>query len=456
VKPYLFDNEIHRTIATRVMAYWDQHERAPGPAHTPDLVADILEDPENRRADAYRSVLNNMLALHDDKQLNPQYVIDQLQTFLRLQQAKHLIIESADKLTEKQQLALPEVQQKWANFLRSDPNPPLDDAVRLGDIDSFVREFEHYNRREFTSGIPLLDHHYVVPTRGLLSLLLGTVSSGKSWYLVHLGRRALMQAQKVLHVTLELPTREVRARYHQNFCAVAKYQSYLTTPITTLTTTPGMPDGHKHLTGFGHDQLTAKFCLQDAGLGSKLKNFHRTRLAMLNNLVIKQFPAQTLTVPQLHGYLDQLQLTHGFVPDLLLVDYLGLLKTGSDNHRIDLGRQVVELRGLASARNLAVVSVHQLNREAQKLKTVTSEHVAEDFSMIATADYVLVLNRSKLEQPHKLARLWVEKAREGEAHFGVVLAQNYQHGQFVVNSAPLGDADRYWRMVEGLTHPGSG
>jgi hypothetical protein len=67
------------------------------------------------------------------------------------------------------------------------------------------------------------------------------------------------------------------------------------------------------------------------------------------------------------------------------------------------------------------------------------------------ADFVLVLNRSPAEQPHKLARLWVEKAREGEAHFGVVLTQNYQHGQFVLNSARLGAAEQYWRMVEGLT-----
>jgi replicative DNA helicase len=444
VQPHQFENEVHRTLAQRAAEYWRQHGQAPGAAHTADLVDDIISDPNNKRAATYRGVLNNMLALWDNG-INTAYVLEEIHAFRRMQEFKRALLQSADALSAKQHLAIGEVEDMWRQLLRQQPRPAFERGERLDDIDGFVAELRRQDEREFNSGIALLDHRYVVPTRGLLSLLLGAVSAGKSWYLINVGKWALRQHQKVLHITLEMPSRSVRGRYHQNFHALARWPEKLTTIVTRL-----QLDDAGQLVGFARQPLTARFCVdRDPQLAKQLKRLYRYP-HLLRNLLVKFFPPQTLTVSQLQAYLDQLELVDKFVPDLILLDYVGLMKTAADNQRIDLGRTVMELRALASERQCAVVTAHQVNREAQKAKIIGREHVAEDFSMIATADFVLLLNASEREQQLGLARLWVDKGRETEHGFGAVLSQNYAHGQFVLQSAPL-VSEPYWRLVDTFT-----
>jgi hypothetical protein len=116
IKPYMFENEVHRTLAVRIFDYWKKWKRAPGKIHTPDLVADILEDPDNPRAAAYRSVLVGMVATTDEG-INTDYVLDRVKTFLRLQSLKKTILESAELIESRQHLAIEEVEGKWNKHL---------------------------------------------------------------------------------------------------------------------------------------------------------------------------------------------------------------------------------------------------------------------------------------------------------------------------------------------------
>ena len=46
---------------------------------------------------------------------------------------------------------------------------------------------------EFSTGIKELDQRNIVPTRGALSIFIAPSGFGKSWFLIHLGKQALMQ-----------------------------------------------------------------------------------------------------------------------------------------------------------------------------------------------------------------------------------------------------------------------
>jgi hypothetical protein len=435
VQPHQFDNEVLRTIATRAANYWHTHNQAPGVAHIADLVDDIISDPENRKGPIYRAALTNMIALWDSG-LNPDYVLDEIQTFLRMQSFKRTLLKSADVLSEKQELAIGEVEDMWRELLRDQPRLTEQFGLRLGDLGGVVSYLQQRNSREFSTGIPELDRAYVVPARGTLMVTLAKVGAGKSWWLVHLGRQALMQGQRVLHVTLELSEEELRLRYLQNLSALARYPADAVSEVTTLMVEDG------RLIGFGRGRNRAEFVLDrndgdDSQLRAQLVQRHGFKIGALNRIRLKYYPSRSLSIARLHGDLDYLQEVERFVPDLVLVDYLGLAKTNTEQHRLELGQWVEGLRALAIERQVAVAAAQQVNRSAQDANIIGSGHIAEDFSIVATADIMLMLNRTAVETQHQLARLWVGKARNARDGFGVVLSQNYQHGQFHLNSAPL-------------------
>jgi hypothetical protein len=163
------------------------------------------------------------------------------------------------------------------------------------------------------------------------------------------------------------------------------------------------------------------------------------------NFRIKRFAPQTLTPGMLRGYLDSLELTERFIPDLILLDYAGLMKTDSKNQRIDIGRNVVELRSIAVERNMAIVTVHQSSKAGATAESVRSVHVAEDWSVVHTADSILTLSATETEKSLGLARLYVEHARMQKDHWGLLLTQALPIGQFVRQSIAL--PDDYWEHL---------
>ena len=110
-------------------------------------------------------------------------------------------------------------------MLRPHENTTFDAGVALGDLDYWEAQRERHEYDEFVTGIAVLDRRQVVPARGTLNILLGVTSHGKSWWLINLGKHALMHRKKVLHVTLELSAAEVQNRYLQNFFAVAGFDT---------------------------------------------------------------------------------------------------------------------------------------------------------------------------------------------------------------------------------------
>jgi len=163
-------------------------------------------------------------------------------------------------------------------------------------------------------------------------------------------------------------------------------------------------------------------------------------------LVIRQFPTGALTVRELKAYLDSLEMSQRIVPDLLLVDYADLMSVGTRDYRHELSTLYKDLRGLAVERNIAVATASQANRESSGKKFITGRGVAEDFSKIATADVVITYNRTEAEMRLGTARLYVDKGRNEEDKFSVLIAQNYKTGQFCLGSTRM--MDRYWRALE--------
>jgi hypothetical protein len=252
----------------------------------------------------------------------------------------------------------------------------------------------------------------------------------------------VLNGLSVVHVTLEMSEEKNAQRYVQAFFAVAKR------PEPALVQKIKREEKGKFL--LIPRKVKPKLHLDDAMIRRKLKRkMLRFRDRVLKNIIIKQFPTGKLTVSQLEGYLDNLEATEQFVPDLLIVDYPDLmdLQTDSQQYRIGLANVYKRLRGIAVARNMALAVPTQSNRAGSGAKFVGRKNVAESYTKIADADVVLTYSQTDLEKKLHLARLSVIAGRNDEDNVTVVLAQNYALGQYVVDSILMNK--EYFQIVGG-------
>jgi hypothetical protein len=431
--PLLFEGD-YRIVAERAIAYWRKQNRAPG-VHTSDLFADILDDPKNKRRATFQRILRNMHQLSEG--MNTQYVLQVLRDHTRVAQLKDGIFKAAEQLEQHEQLAIGDVEEIINELLRV-REIGFEPGLRLRDVDK-VFDFLESQQSEFVTGIRELDRRHIVPARGQVQLWLAPTGRGKSWALGHVGKHALLQRKRVLHVSLEMRGEEVAQRYYQSLFSIPKHPGKI--KISTF----DQDDETGKIEAYDYDTVKPVFSLDDRAARRRVKKlvagFNKEKL-----LVIKKFPMRSLTVNQLDAYLDTLEATENFIPDMLILDYIGVMKTDARDHRISLGRTFEDFHGLIERRNMAGVTAAQVSRAGAEAAFVKSTHVSEDWSLIHTTDTAVTYTATDDEESLGLARLFVAKGRQEKDKFGLVITQSYAMGQFCLQSAPL-VAD-YYKHVE--------
>jgi hypothetical protein len=111
-----------------------------------------------------------------------------------------------------------------------------------------------------------------------------------------------------------------------------------------------------------------------------------------------------------------------------------LMDVNVRDYRISIGKLAQNLRGLASMRNFALMTVAQGNRLSKEAKQVTSNHVAEDWSIVATSDTFITYSQTDEEKNQGLARILVDKSRKSNDKWLALITQSYDMGQFCIDS----------------------
>jgi hypothetical protein len=436
IEPTLFEGEL-RTIVERCIDYWRQHNQAPK-QHTQDLVADIIDDPHNRKAQTYNNILVAMLELSES--INADYVISKLSTFHRTQRLKDAVWRSAQRLESGDELAITEVEEIWNDLLHTreiDFKPGLY-------LSNYERVIENLQSRqaEFVSGIEEFDKRRFVPARGAVTLFLAPTGRGKSWWCIDQGARAFLQRKKIAHVTLELTEDEVAQRYYQRLFAMPKR------PEPRFVSTTLKVDKLGRFEDSEQEIIEPDFTFADPNVADEFQ----TRVSHLgtrfDNIIIKKFPMRSLTMNGLRAYLDNLEVVEKFIPDMLILDYIGVTRTDVRDHTNALGRNGEEFKGVCEEWNVAGITAQQTGRISALSTTVNMTQISEAWSLTNSADQVAVFSCTDTEHKYGLARLYIAKARSEEDHFGVLITQNYKIGQFCIDSMLL--ESRYFDYLKDL------
>lgn len=433
VEPELFSSAIYRDIVKRCYAYIDRYGKPPAD-HLPDLMEDVLTKGD-QNATLCGDILNFAYDHWNGGGVNEQYVIEQLERFIRLQTLKIGVTRAVESLSEGDD-AQAEVELEKALHTRLalfNPGLTLEEGFKTA---------LHNPRVDVVNlGIKQLDQYSLGPARGELLQFIAPPKRGKTWFLVHICKRALIQRLNVVYITLEISQELIWQRLMQSFFSVARRKVPIT--LTRLLT-----DDLGRLVKLEKDKMQDRLALDDPGIGKVLRD-KLMKIHGRGNVIIKGFPSGMLTLQGLRAYLDALQRIKNFTPDVLVVDYVDMMSISVKDYRLDLGQLMVGLRGIAVERNLAAVTAKKSNRTGANARLVTAEHSGEDYSGAFTVDTTFTYTQTTAEHELGLARLFVDSTRVGEQdRFVLLLSQAYKIGQFCLGAADM--TDTYWSHVDSL------
>lgn len=425
-------------IAARALAYRAKYGKPPGNAHLDDLFDHILADHKNKRHKLYQQVLGNILEQADG--LNAPYVLSRVNEFTDAQNLKAAIIEAGQKYQAGIEPDVAEVKNilHKAITLRAEP---MDSGTFLSDKKRILGFINPDSNPAYALGIPELDRRGLGPTPGEALGFMAPMKRGKTWFCIHAGTMGIMQNANVLHISLEMGDERIMPRYLQRLMAIAKRKEEFEITRFEL-------DKLKRISGFIRESQRPELAFSDPDIQKKIgRKMDQWGDRLGRKLVVKSFPTSTLTMGQLEAYMNGLEATHGFIPNMLILDYPKLTKLDDrQDLRIALGRRMEELRGICVKRNLAGIFPFQSNREGEGAKLITSAHTGEDYSLGQTVDLLITYNQTKMEKELGLARLLVAAGRNEEDGFQVAITQNYRTGQFVMQSAYL--PTDYWKYTK--------
>ena len=146
-----------------------------------------------------------------------------------------------------------------------------------------------------------------------------------------------------------------------------------------------------------------------------------------SRLIIKEFPTGLATVNSVRSLLVQLKNYEDFVPDIILLDYLELMRPTREGLAEYQAQQRIseELRGLAVENNILLWTATQTNRQGRSVKLITDSELADAYGKIRTCDYAISLNQTEEEFDEGRMRAYVMKSRNGKQRFVVPVDIDY-------------------------------
>lgn len=415
--PEWLESTIQRKFAELAFTFLDTYNEAPK-SHDEDLLAGFSRDEQ----ELARKVLENLRAVVEDG-INTEYVRTNLEEWVRAKKYKKAVTESLSYLESGQ---IDEIESLWAEVQRK--------RFSVFKPGIFLNDYKDLDLTEQEGdcvllSIPALDEPRQVPHRKEMWQIVGPAKSGKSWGLIHVARQAIQQRFKVLYITLEMSEARVMQRVVQGITAALKRPQDLY--LVELQT-----DELSRLAGMERQPMNQK-----RPILNEIKDLAVDKIAKAhfgNRLLIKEFPTKALSFQRLRAYLDGLEGSTKYIPDVIILDYGDLMALPSKESRwVELGELWGQLRGLAVERNIMMVTATQTNREGAKSSTGKATDVSGDWSKIATADVTLIYNQTGSEHDLGIARLFVSDGRNDVDKFEVLITQNYALGQFVVDSVKV-------------------
>jgi hypothetical protein len=423
IPEHLFD-AYQREMFLAIESFRKRFGEAPGTVHMLDLV-ESLERKFPDKAKQYAQIYASMSKTFEDG-INVAFVFSRAEVFGRFSRLRNAFglaikeLQSAKEITGE----VVERAEKIGRDALSTNIEVMDLGVSSHEPEQMMRALDAPESETFSTGIPELDKARCCPARKRLFVIEAKYGAGKSFGLQELMLAPVFYNKlSAAYITLENSEEETVTRNIQNIFGVG-------TLATKQDTVRFNKDEDGRVIDFEFETIDIPSVKDSKDrIASELPKLRRRA-----EFRVKGFPTNSFTATKLEALLDAWAAV-GFHPAAVIVDYARLMKINNASMlRQELGQHYVELRGVATDRNIAVVTAAQLNREGAD-GDGSGANVAEDISVNHTADQVVVYKQTPDERKIRIARLEVHKNRGGPDAFEVLISQSYAKGMFVLDSA---------------------
>jgi replicative DNA helicase len=361
-----------KLVASKYLDYYEKYREFPSMELLLNiLVEDLSHNKDTVLRDQIKAFLHRVESNQDLGDLS--YVKDKSLEFCRKAGLHKAFEESVELLdTEKYEHIVDIIKKAISAGNVNTPGLNL-----FNDIDA--RYSETY-RRTIGTGIPILDDRKILNGGlggGELGVVIAPTGVGKTHVLVHLGAAALRQGKNVLHYSYEISERATCIRYDSNMLQIDSIECY----------------EHKE----------------------DIRKFYEENKENLGQLRVKYYPTGTATVNTLRSHMDKLAMTENFRPDMIIIDYAGIMRSTEKYEllRQELKRVFEDLRTFANECDVPVWTAVQSNKDGADKEYVDLTNMAESYGQAHVADFVLGLNRRSANKSTGYGNIFVAKNRNG-------------------------------------------
>ena len=361
VLPFLredyFSNQEDRLLFKEVADFILKYNQQP----TFDALSIEIDNIRGGTDDTIKSIQETLKELKkDEESTNEQWLVDSTEKFCQEKAIYNAITQSLEIMNGRGNLSKGAIPSLLSDALAIsfDPNVGHDYLEQTNE------RYEHYHRVEERLRFDL-DFFNKITKNGVprktLNVVMGGVGGGKSLTLCHFSSSYLSMGKNVLYITLELAEEEVAKRIDANLMNIT-FDDLMALP--------------KDL----YDKKIANLKQKTNG-----------------KLIIKEYATATASTIHFRSLLNELNLKKGFVPDVIMVDYLNIcassrIKPGNGVNSYTYVKAIAEeLRGLAVEFNVPIWSATQLTRSGYTSTDPGMEDTSESFGLPATADFFVAL-----------------------------------------------------------------
>lgn len=283
-------------------------------------------------------------------------------------------------------------------------------------LDETADEFwDTYEKREtdpgsvygVRTGFDFIDQQTLGIHAGEMFLIGGRHGSGKSIFLLNAAVNAYKSGHNVLIVSIEMPRVQYQERFYACYCDIP-YQGIRAGTL---------------------DKPQRKELREAVEDVKKNRQVHKQYLYIADIANVTAFTIE--------AEIKKIIAKCGFKPDLLVVDYLGIMRS-IDKSQADWQEQLAvaeELRRLGRVKEIPIISAVQLNRDKKKGKG--TERIGRSDGIGATCDVFLQIEEAEEEEKDSetaailklddTVSVYIAKNRNGEADRSFGLFKKYAH-----------------------------
>lgn len=354
LQPEFFSNDHYKTLISLMLQYHEKYQGMPSFDTIETILSTQIDDEVEQ--EYLLDVLTKIKA--DDDVSDKEFIEDKAVEFCKQQAMVRAVQDCVPLIKNEQYDQIFDIMQKAINA----------GTARDDGLDYFETALGRtmQARDPIPTGFPLLDR-YLAGGLGAseIGIILAGTGVGKSMMLTYLAAEALKQGLNVLYYTFELSHDMVALR--------------LDSKLTGINLTTLLSDTK----GEYRERVTKRL------------NQIREKTGKKPRLFIKEYPTKSASISTIRSNLMRLQQVHGFMPDIILVDYADIMKPASTykEKRYELEGNIEQLRALAGEYKVPVWTASQTNREGLDSSVVGLQTISESLAKAMVADAILSVGR---------------------------------------------------------------